>query len=1035
MASAGATKRGGPLPADPMQRFRRSFFAHLPAVLPTCFASFGLLVSVSGQTPLAGALQGQLGAGVYHASSITVPTNTTLILDAGVILKFQPGTSFLVDGRLLANGTTGAPVILTDIQDDSAGGDTNGNGPSVGSRGAWQGLHLRAGSDLSILQHTEIRYGGAGFVDNLTITNASPTLQNVISRDGFVRGMRLAGASTPAVANCSFRDNNGLAVLVDGLHNLVGFAGNTASGNGMNHAEVPGSSVQGNLVLQPANMLNGAFVLNGAVNIPAGASLTLQAGCVVKFRGGFPVVVDGRLLTQGTSQAPVVFTDFADDSAGGDTNGNGASSGIPGTWQGLRLGATAGQSSLLWTEVRYGGANFVSNIIVTDSSPEFRNCTSRNGFTHGMRLDGTASPIIADCSFRDNNSLAIQVAGLHNLVGLAGNTASGNGQNFAEVPTSSIQGNLMLQPANMLNGAFVLNGTLTIPSGASLVLQAGSVIKFRGGFPVVVDGSLITQGSSQTPVVFTALADDSVGGDTNGNGPSTGSPGTWQGLRLNATAGQSLLLWTEVRYGGANFVPNILVTDSSPEFHHCTSRNGFTHGMRLDGTATPLVERCSFLDNGGRAVTGLELASLRGFANNSATGNQGNYLEITRGQLDGLARIEPQMVMNGAIVLAANLNILATGELQVAQGVVLKVVTGLRIEVHGSLDVRGSGYEPVVLTSLADDEFGGDTNGDGLSSGSPGSWQGMVVAAGTGAVRLQNLRLRFAGAGFISGLTIARSQTLLRSVRVDRAFATGFALGDLLVDPTNLVAYGCSTGIQLQSGSYNLLHATSTQCSVGIRRENSWSGRVTNSISFGNSTNFQNFTSSQVHSSNGAFVGTNGNLNVDPQFLQPASGDLRLMASSPCLGAAEFFAALWTQRDHDGNSRMLDHNLVGWPAPDMGAFERAIWTMDVFGTASPGNLLAFVVTGPPGQSFVAMGLVGNASFYLPWGMLLVNAGPGEVPFLLSPLPVPVGTPVLLPLANSSALLGLVAGVQSLTFPSGSFAAGNMTRLYEMLIRP
>jgi pimeloyl-ACP methyl ester carboxylesterase len=73
--------------------------------------------------------------------------------------------------------------------------------------------------------------------------------------------------------------------------------------------------------------------------------------------------------------------------------------------------------------------------------------------------------------------------------------------------------------------------------------------------------------------------------------------------------------------------------------------------------------------------------------------------------------------------------------LTIEDGVVIKFVEGAFIKVRGHLQINGN-TEGVYLTSLEDDNVGGDTNEDGeATSPSPGDWAGILFESGsTGSI-------------------------------------------------------------------------------------------------------------------------------------------------------------------------------------------------------------------------------------------------------------------------------------------------------------
>jgi len=103
--------------------------------------------------------------------------------------------------------------------------------------------------------------------------------------------------------------------------------------------------------------------------------------------------------------------------------------------------------------------------------------------------------------------------------------------------------------------AFVLGGwtgnSWAFDSNKTLVLGFGVVIKFCTHTPTPGFSLLLPDGEQQLVnraglgVAFTSYDDDSWKGDTNGDGLSIGTPGSWEGIY---TAGPSWFNWGNIYF-------------------------------------------------------------------------------------------------------------------------------------------------------------------------------------------------------------------------------------------------------------------------------------------------------------------------------------------------------------------------------------------------------------------------------------------------------------------------------------------------------
>lgn len=304
----------------------------------------------------------------------------------------------------------------------------------------------------------------------------------------------------------------------------------------------------------------GVYVIDSSFSVLAGVTLTIEPGTIIKAKTtalGGPSIY-GQLIAHGTSDLPIYFTSIYDDSIGGDTGIDGPTSGAAKDWQGLyfKNGST---DSLDHAIVRYagqGGFGFGDYLGIEN---EGGNVTIKNSLIdhnnqHGiwqkagtLNLENTiisnhffgltiwgGTVTASSNTFSSNSEYGLHSPG-EGPLSLVNNDFTGNGRTayvtaaadftHSDNTSTDIANRGIETGGEARNGAiwhssdlpFIVNG-LTVGPGKTFTLSPGTVLKMNPGAYLDVRGSLISNSTASAPVYFTSLKDDSILGDTNGDG-------------------------------------------------------------------------------------------------------------------------------------------------------------------------------------------------------------------------------------------------------------------------------------------------------------------------------------------------------------------------------------------------------------------------------------------------------------------------------------------------------------------------------------
>lgn len=293
------------------------------------------------------------------------------------------------------------------------------------------------------------------------------------------------------------------------------------------------------------------------------SNLTIMPGAIVKFTdesANLTIGNGGSISANGDSDNPIIFTAYSDDSHGGDSNGNGQSSAVAGTWG--MIDVSGYQADFTYCEFYYGGSgeDGITLQYPSNSSGSVENCifkynmgSATETYSYGvLSVEGANSSLtITNTSF-ENNILPLSInadINIDNSNDFSNNTYSGI------FVSGSVNDTTTWLETEV---AFVYTGTnFQVNNGGKLNMGSGVTIKFvKDSEMVLYNGisNLSDNYNNPDEINYTSYKDDSMGGDSNGDGGITmGGSTDWKGIYVSVD-NKEYAQWSNIHYASSVIV-------------------------------------------------------------------------------------------------------------------------------------------------------------------------------------------------------------------------------------------------------------------------------------------------------------------------------------------------------------------------------------------------------------------------------------------------------------------------------------------------
>ena len=366
----------------------------------------------------------------FIIGNVSVNSGVSLTIEPGCLIRFYENSSLQIKGTLIADGNCNERITFTSTM--------GGSQP-----GFWQNISFSQADAGCILDYCDIFYGGSvngllylinsgnnvqitncdieysatsgvyfdesnsGFIENCIIennnehgiycnySNAIPSISNCEINNNGNHGIYCSAGGNPSISDCVIQNNGDYAIRTYG-DNVKNITGNmTISGNINNSIYV----LSDNISSGTWNNHGVPYVLTGNMTINNDQILTINSGVTLKFNGNYYLLVNGKLIAEGTSENRITFT-------------SNQSTPSPGDWKHIFFNNADNGCELNYCNISYGGSEANRGNVYIDESGDnvsLNNCNIEYSASNGIFLWANSSPSIINCSIKNNESYGVRI--------------------------------------------------------------------------------------------------------------------------------------------------------------------------------------------------------------------------------------------------------------------------------------------------------------------------------------------------------------------------------------------------------------------------------------------------------------------------------------------------------------------------------------------------------------------------------------------------------------------------------------------------